>query len=214
VLRNGVDLERFRLLDRDRARSDLGIGSRPTLLSVGYLIERKGHHLVIEALAQLPDHQLLIVGGGPERMALELLAARLGVDDRVRFVGVVPQHLLPSYYNAADILVLASSREGWANVLLESMACGTPVVATSIWGTPEVVADPVAGRLASERSAAALVAAVVELSSAMPSRLQVRRYAEQFSWSDTTNGQLELFNSIVRRNSVGAMFKDTHIAQA
>lgn len=214
VLRNGVDLERFRPLDREKVRNDLGIAARPTLLSVGYLIERKGHHLVIEALAQLPRHQLLIVGGGPERMALESLAARLGVDDRVRFVGAVPQHLLPSYYSAADVLVLASSREGWANVLLESMACGTPVVATSIWGTPEVVADPVAGRLSSERNAAALSAAIIDLSSAMPSRSQVRRYAERFSWSETTNGQLELFRSIVCRNGIGAEIEDTHIAQA
>jgi glycosyltransferase involved in cell wall biosynthesis len=151
---------------------------------------------VIEALRNLADFQLLIVGSGPEREALEALARRTGVAERVRFVGSVPQQELPAYYSAADILVLASSREGWANVLLESMACGTPVVATPIWGTPEVVAAPAAGRLAAERSSAALADAIVALHRDLPRRADVRAYAERFSWADTTRGQLELFERI------------------
>ena len=99
---------------------------------------------------------------------------------------------------SADILVLASSREGWANVLLESMACGTPVVATPIWGTPEVVAAPAAGRLAAGRTSDALAQAVAELQHALPNRVDVRAYAEQFSWAETTRGQLELFERIAR----------------
>lgn len=213
VLRNGVDLVRFQPLDRMLARNALGIGKGQVLLSVGYLIERKGHHLVIEALTQLPQYQLIIVGGGPDRKSLEALAKRLGVADRVRFVGPVPQDALRAYYSAADILVLASSREGWANVLLESMACGTPVVATSIWGTPEVVADPVAGRLARERDADSLAASIVELTAAMPPRAEVRRYAEKFSWSETTAGQLEVFRAIVFGNDATVGAGRTHIAQ-
>jgi glycosyltransferase involved in cell wall biosynthesis len=131
VLRNGVDLQRFTPVDRQAARNALGL-SGPMLLSVGNLIELKGHHLIIEALRELPDHQLLIIGSGPERQALEKLAVRLGVEQRTRFVGLVPQAELRNYYGAADALILASSREGWANVLLEAMACGTPVVATRI----------------------------------------------------------------------------------
>ena len=77
----------------------------------------------------LPDADLLIAGEGPEEASLRALAARLGVAERVRFLGALPQARLRDYYGAADALVLASSREGWANVLLESMACGTPVVA-------------------------------------------------------------------------------------
>jgi glycosyltransferase involved in cell wall biosynthesis len=166
-------------------------------LTVGYLIERKGHHLVIEALQRLPQFQLVVVGSGPERKALDDLAQRLGVAERVQFVGTVPQSELYLYYSAADVLVLASSREGWANVLLEAMACGTPVVATRIWGTPEVVTAPVAGRLAGERTAGALSEAVRDLFGNLPSRSDVRRYAEQFGWAETTQGQIELFRSIV-----------------
>ncbi|MCX8114122.1 MAG: glycosyltransferase, partial [Burkholderiaceae bacterium] len=214
VLRNGVDLERFRPLDRAACRERLGIAPGPTLLSVGYLIERKGHHLVIEALARLPNFQLLIVGTGPERAALESLAASLGVSERVRFVGAVPQPELAAYYSAADVLVLASSREGWANVLLEAMACGTPVVATRIWGTPEVVAAPVAGRLAAARTAASLADAIEDLYAQLPSRADVRHYAEQFDWSETTTGQLALFRRIIAGVRRGSASADATIADA
>jgi glycosyltransferase involved in cell wall biosynthesis len=145
----------------------------------------------------LPGVTLAIAGGGPERDNLLALARRLGVADRVHLLGVVPHHELPRLYGAADALVLASSREGWANVLLEAMACGTPVVASRIWGTPEVVARPEAGVLMSERSAAGVVEGVMALRAALPERDATRRYAEQFSWDDTTEGQLKLFRQIL-----------------
>lgn len=199
VLRNGVDLTRFQPpIDRAAARTALGL-VRPTLVSVGHLIERKGHHLVIEALAALPGVDLLVVGDGPEAAALRAAAQRHGVADRVRFLGALPHDALPRIYGAADALVLASSREGWANVLLEAMACGTPVVATPIWGTPEVVTTRAAGVLAAERSAAALAAGVRDLLGAPPPREATRRHAEQFGWGPTTEGQLSLFREILNR---------------
>jgi len=198
VLRNGVDLERFRPVDRGEARARLGLDEGTTLLSVGNLVEHKGHGLAIEALRRLPGFRLLIVGDGPDRRSLEALAARCGVADRVRFEGSVPQSELPRYYGAADLLVLASSREGWANVLLESMACGTPVVATAVGGSPEVVAAPEAGRLARERSPAAIADAIEALLARRPSPAVVRRYAERFDWGETTRGQLELFRTVVQ----------------
>jgi len=200
VLRNGVDLELFHPGDRTAARQRLGLDG-PTLLSVGQLIERKGHHLVIDALRELPEARLLIAGDGPERAALERRARALGVADRVRFLGGVPHGQLAEVYRAADVLVLASSREGWANVLLEAMACGTPVVATDIWGTPEVVADPAAGRLVRERTAPAIVAAVSALLAAPPDRAATRRYTEHFSWDATVEGQLALFADVVTARS-------------
>src|SRR6185312_8217526 len=148
VLRNGVDTALFRPpADRDAARNALGL-TGPTLLSVGYLVERKGHHRTIEALRQLPAFTLMIAGEGPERPRLEALIAQYGLQNRVRLLGPRPHAELPALYGAADALVLASSREGWANVLLESMACGTPVVASNIWGNPEVVQEPAAGVIA------------------------------------------------------------------
>lgn len=196
VLRNGVDLAAFRpVADRAAARAELGLDG-PTLLSVGHLIERKRVHLTIEALTHLPDHRLVLVGDGPERAALAGLAARLGVADRVRFAGTKPHAELPRWYTAADVMVLASSREGWANVLLESMACGTPVVATDAWGSREAVAAPEAGIVVDQASPAALAEAVRRLAAAPPGRAATRAYAERFSWDATTAGQLALFRRL------------------
>jgi glycosyltransferase involved in cell wall biosynthesis len=198
VLRNGVDLELFRPIDRAAARSALGL-SRRTLASVGLLIDRKGHHHIIRALKDLPDNDLLIAGDGPDRRALERLAVEEGVADRVRFLGSVDQNRLREIYNAVDALVLASSREGWANVLLESMACGTPVVASAVWGTPEVVARPEAGVLMPSLDPQGVADGVRRLFAAYPDREATRRYAEGFNWNATTEGQLKLFRGILAR---------------
>ncbi|MFG6457971.1 glycosyltransferase family 4 protein [Roseateles sp. BYS96W] len=200
TLRNGVDLERFRPLPPAAMRAELGVDGDPLLLSVGHLIERKGHDIAIDALAELlparPGARLVIIGEGEERAALLARAARLGVADKVRLTGALANTELLKWYSAADVLLLCSSREGWANVLLESMACGTPVVATDIWGTPEVVAAPAAGRLVAERSGAAFAAGVQALLSAGVDRAATRRYAEGFSWQATTEGQLALFQAV------------------
>jgi glycosyltransferase involved in cell wall biosynthesis len=133
---------------------------------------------------------------------LEGLARSLGVQDRVEFLGAVPQAQLRSHYGAADALVLASSREGWANVLLESMACGTPVVASRVYGTPEVVAAPEAGVLMRERTPQGVADAVTALRAHYPDRAATRRYAEGFSWDDTTAGQLRVFDAVLKRTGV------------
>jgi len=199
VLRNGVDLNVFRMKDRDALRAKLGLTGF-VLASVGHLIERKGHHFVVEALAGLPDASLLIAGTGPERQNLEALVTRLGVGDRVRFLGNLDQPSLSDVYNCADGLVLASSREGWANVLLEAMACGTPVIGTAVWGTPEVIARPEAGILLKNRDANSIVEAAHALRQHLPERLATRRYAEQFDWQATTDGQIALFRALIDKH--------------
>jgi glycosyltransferase involved in cell wall biosynthesis len=196
VLRNGVDLDQFKPLDRDALREKAGL-SGPVLASVGHLIERKGHHLVIEALKEIEDATLLIAGDGEERDALKRLAERCGVAGRTHFLGRTPHEKLPEIYATADALVLASSREGWANVLLEAMACGTPVVATDVWGSAEAVRAPEAGILVKTRDAKAIAAAIRTLLAAPPDRAATRRYAEQHSWDATSKGLAELFSGII-----------------
>jgi teichuronic acid biosynthesis glycosyltransferase TuaC len=199
ALRNGVDLVLFSPKEPDARtalRAQYALDGF-TLLSVGHLVPVKSHDLIIGALPLLPDMTLLIAGAGPELPRLQALADELNVRQRVRFLGALPQTELVNLYNAADAMVLSSSREGWANVLLESMACGTPVVASNVWGTPEVVAAPAAGVLMAERSAAGVAAAVHELQAHYPDRAATRRYAEGFSWDDTTAGQLTLFRRVI-----------------
>ncbi|MEM9123937.1 MAG: glycosyltransferase family 4 protein [Pseudomonadota bacterium] len=194
TLRNGVDLEHFSPGDRGKLRTQLGL-TRPTLASVGHLIDRKGHHLVIEALAHLPELDLLIVGEGPRRGALQAQAAAQGVGDRVRFLGRIPHSDLGAVYGAVDCLVLASDREGWANVLLEAMACGTPVAATDIWGTREVVAAPEAGQLIPTREPQAIAHTVTALLAAPPDRHKTRLFAERYSWDETSDGLNDLMQA-------------------
>lgn len=205
-LRNGVDLQRFQPGDRTALRADLGLDGF-TLLSAGHLVPVKGHDLIISALPLLPDAKLVIAGAGVEQARLEKLARDCNVTDRVRFLGALSQEHLARVFAAADALVLASSREGWANVLLESMACGTPVVASSVWGTPEVVASPDAGVLMKERSARGVADGVSALRANYPDRAATRRYAERFSWDDTTAGQLRLFNCILQ-NKIASAIQD------
>jgi len=191
-LRNGVDLELFRPTERLR--------SQPfTLVTVGHLVPVKAQELIVGALPLLPGVRLVVAGDGPNRGMLENLAAELDVAERVTFLGAVPQSQLRAHYGGADAMVLASSREGWANVLLESMACGTPVVASRVYGTPEVVAAPEAGVLMAERSPQGVADAVNALRANYPERAATRRYAEGFSWDDTTAGQLALFRKIRAR---------------
>jgi glycosyltransferase involved in cell wall biosynthesis len=202
VLRNGVDLDLFLPGDRSIARARLGIAGR-VLVSVGNLVPLKGHELIIKALIDLPSTTLLIVGRGPERSSLEALAKTVGVANRVRFIEPVPQDQLRDIYCAADALILASSSEGWPNVLLECMACGTPAIATDIPGAREIIAEPTVGQLLLDRTPDSIVQSVETVLASPRDSAAIRAYAEGFSWDHTTIGQLSMFDQIARhsRNS-------------
>ena len=205
TIRNGVDLDRFAPGDRGAARRALGLPQDAFVLaSVGHLTARKGHHLVLEALAELPDALLLIAGGGEEERRLRAQAERTGLAGRVRFLGAVPHDDLATVYRAADTLVLASSREGWPNVLLEAMACGTPCVATAVWGSGEVIGAPAAGRLAGARSGPALRDAIRDLRASAPDRADTRAYAEGFGWAPVAQAVERVWEAAAGRSSWGA----------
>lgn len=152
VIPNGVDPTRFYPLNRGEARSALDLPTAGQIvLSVGGLAPHKGFHVLVQAMAKLlsriPDLKLYIVGEGPMRRNLERQVRSLGVESRVCLVGSQANDRLQLWYNAADVTCLASTREGMPNVVLESMACGTPVVATRVGGVPEVIVSPELGVL-------------------------------------------------------------------
>jgi teichuronic acid biosynthesis glycosyltransferase TuaC len=211
ILRNGVDTRLFRPMDRAIARETLAL-TRRTLVSVGSLIERKGHDRIIQAMTQLDGCELLIAGVGPEHHRLSRLIDKLNLTDRIRLLGSWPHGDLPRLYNAADALVLASSREGWPNVLMEAIACGTPVVASNIWGNPEIVSCKQAGVLIEQNTSDGIAAAVRRLFGNLPDRSLTRAYAETLSWDDTTSGQLRLFAGLRdhRRDDVQARVRRLH----
>lgn len=196
--RNGVDLERFRPEEKQIARTKLGLPDQPTMLSVGNLVESKGHHIAIEALTMLPDNvHLIIAGNGPEKEALEALANQLNLSKRVRLLGQIQNDELRWVFSAADSLVLCSSREGWPNVLLESIACGTPVIATNIGGVPEIISTPAVGRLMESRTPAALATQFSDLMANKAPLQNLTDFAKRFGWSETSQAQLQLFKSII-----------------
>ncbi|MGL4313913.1 MAG: glycosyltransferase [Sphingomonas sp.] len=184
VHHTGVDLDRFAPLDRAVAKAALGVGG-PLIVSVGALIPRKGHDVVIDAVATLPGVSLLIAGEGPERPALARQIARSGAGDRIRLLGSVPHADLPALIGAADVMALASSSEGLANAWVEALACGTPIVITPAGGAGEVVTDPAYGRVV-DRTPAAFATAIGALLAAPPAPAAVRKGAEPFTWAANT----------------------------
>ena len=190
TLRNGVDGRRFTPGERGAARARLALPpDRPLLLCVGHLVRRKGQHLLLPALAAAfpagSRPRLVLVGDGADAGALRAQAARLGLADDVRFAGAVHPDALPDWYRAADALVLPSLREGWPNVVLEALACGTPVLATSVWGTPEILAGCRAGLLV-EPSEAGLRAGHLRLPEL--DAAAARPWAEAHGWDATLDG--------------------------
>ena len=201
----GLDRELFRLRERSgchtRLERDLGLAipeEAPLLATVGALIPRKGQRFVIEALAQLPDAHLLLVGTGPDRADLDELADRLGAAGRVHFLGSLDHADLPIVLGAADAMVLPSASEGLANAWVEALACGTPLVITDAGGAREVVTGDAAGRIV-ERSASAIAAAVRELIAEPPGQDEVAAFATRFSWQANAAALATYYDSLIAK---------------
>jgi glycosyltransferase involved in cell wall biosynthesis len=149
VIRKGVDLSHFTVADdRVALRQSLGLGARPMILTVAGLIPRKGIHHILEALGRLKDRTdftFVICGEGPEQARLEALSATLGLRDRTVFMGQVDRPLIPKYFAACDVFVLASIMEAAGNVLFEAMSAGRPIVCTDSGGPPEYVRNDETG---------------------------------------------------------------------
>ena len=140
VIRNGIDTTRF---------AYRGPANGGPVVAIGRLVPLKGIDLLLRAVAEIvrqrPDFRLEIAGDGPARPGLEQITRELGLNQHVRFLGEVRD--IPALLARASLLVLPSLSEGISLTLLEAMACGLPIVATRVGGTPEVVTDGVTGRL-------------------------------------------------------------------
>lgn len=215
VVGNGVDLARFQPIDRAAARAALGLPvPGPVLVSVGGLCERKGFHRLIDCLpalhAQGLDVRLLVVGGpSPEGDLTEQLKAqvqRLGLGQHVVFTGPMAPQDLPRVLSAADVFALATRNEGWANVFLEAMACGLPVVTTAVGGNTEVVCRPELGRVVPFDDQCALTDALALALRQTWDRQALRAYAQDNTW----DGRVDILDAEFRalhahRSPPGAM---------
>ncbi|MBB4610258.1 glycosyltransferase [Sphingomonas yabuuchiae] len=186
VHHTGVDQSRFQPIDREAAKRALGV-TGPLVVSLGALIPRKGHGVVIDAVARLPGVTLMIVGEGAERAALTARAERAGVADRVRLIGAIPHVELPPMLGAADVMALASASEGLANAWVESLACGTPVVITPAGGAEDVVTSRVAGRIA-QADPGEFAAAIRDVLEQAADPWAVRAAVRDFTWPANAAG--------------------------
>jgi glycosyltransferase involved in cell wall biosynthesis len=205
VVGNGVDIERFNPIDRQTARAAMRIELHAkVLISVGGLVPRKGFHRVIEVLPKLriahPDLKFLIVGGpspeGNNRPQLERQVDELGLKDCVIFLGPVKPDQLPGLLSAADVFVLATSNEGWANVFLEAMACGLPVVTTDVGGNREVINDDSLGFVTPLGDPEALADAIRRALATPWDRQHIRNHAENNAWDERIERLCARFASI------------------
>ena len=147
MLRNGVDMSVYAPIEQTQARAVLGLTHGPRGRVCWQPDSRQGTRSGVQSIARLDDVVLLVVGDGPQRASLERLARELGIGSRVQFTGELLPEQMPTVYSAADLLVLASSNEGWPNVVLEAMACGAAVVAADVGGVREILTAGVGGTI-------------------------------------------------------------------
>lgn len=210
VVGNGVDCHKFFPIDRRQARAALGLPAEAkVLVSVGGLVERKGFHRVIELLPELlqrfPDLHYLVIGGacaeGDLTQFLHEMVARLGLRERVHFLGSMPPAELHRPLSAADVFVLATANEGWANVFLEAMACGLPVITTDVGGNREVVCDDYLGAITPFGDATALREALAVALGRDWDRERIIAYAQENSWDTRVDVLEQAFTDIVRKRA-------------
>lgn len=209
VIPNGVDLKKFHSFPKEEARKKLGLPNKRIILSVGGLIPRKGFDFLIRAQRILleerheKDLYLVIVGEGESRRELERLISELDLEEHVRLVGNIPHEALYLWYSAADLFCLASSREGWPNVVMESLACGTPVVATDIWGVPEIIRSDKVGLLIrrNEREIAEKIATALK----KPWRSdEIIRYVSEHTWDRVALSVRTVFESVLKARGISS----------
>lgn len=205
VIPNGVDTNIFAPINKDEARKRLDIPrNAKVILSVGGIVKRKGFHRVIEQLPELKKEfettLFIIVGGasteGDYSEELRSMVKALNLNVVVRFEGQQAPEKLSWYYSAADLFVLATANEGWPNVLVESLACGTPVVATDVGGVKEIIAHDFIGTTVPFGDGSALYQAIKQALEKDWDREKIAAYGQNRSWNKVADEVLETFGEI------------------
>jgi glycosyltransferase involved in cell wall biosynthesis len=202
VIGNGIDAARFRIIERSSARRALGLPENgPILVSVASLREAKGQQHLVSAVARIaskyPGLKLYLIGEGPNRTKLEQLTRDMGLQAQIVLAGSRNNDEIPLWFNAADVSMLASAREGWPNVLLESLACGTPVIASPVGEIPEILASPEFGMVANP-DPVSLAAAIDTCLGKSWNREALSRYARQRPWEKVASEVEAYFKRIIQ----------------
>jgi glycosyltransferase involved in cell wall biosynthesis len=213
VIPNGADPHKFHPLPKEDCRTRLDLPNQPLILSVGALTENKGFHRLIKAfrivIERVPEKNvhLRIVGEGPYRPQLESLIASLDLSQRVRLVGAVPHNNLPLWFNAADLFCLCSAREGWPCVVVESLACGTPAVATDIWGIRELITSDSFG-LMTTLDEEDIAKKILRALSTSWDRDRIVGYAQNYAWERVAFSAYDVLRSTLQGDATTSLSGD------
>lgn len=211
VVYNGIELDKMRLPKKEEVRNKFNLKKGQVILTIGRLIKLKRIDEIIQSFSDLKndDSHLLIIGEGPQKEELIALCHRLNLTERIKFLGVRGHDEVLQYLKASDLFVLNSMNEVMPNVVLESLAVGTPVIAPKVGGIPEIIADGLDGRLFPLREDNHL-----ELRGAMEQLLGdddlKKRFIEngfikirQFDWQNAYIGTLNVVNRTQRARRAG-----------
>ena len=205
VIPCGVNLELFRHIDKEAARRSLGLNGHKILLFVGRIDPLKGIDRLLTALPGLDTRQnlkLLVIGGDedslPEVERLQRLSLSLHIQDSVTFAGIVDQKELPLYYSAADVCIIPSYYESFGLVALESLACGTPIVATKVGCIENVVKTGQNGYMVEDNAPLRLADGIdTLLSDSNNSADSIRASVDRFSWSNIAEAIIPEYRSVL-----------------
>ena len=215
IVPDGIDTQYFNdAIDREKARMKFGISDCFVVSSSGRMVERKGFKYLVEAMPEVirvfPNTKLIIGGEGPEKDKIVRAADELGVTDNICLPGFISEEDFADYLRASDVFVLPSivdssgDTEGSATILLEAMACGTPVVGTRVGGVPYAIKEGKGGFLVDQRNPCQLSAAIISLLTDKKKRFETgaagREYvAKNFSLRRTAKLYVERFTSIRKK---------------
>jgi len=202
VIPNGFSPELFHMIDRDKSRKELGIdGKAKICLTIGNLIKIKGQRYLIEAMKSLSKkHEpllLYIVGAGPLQSSLQKYVYELGLEEKIKFVGVKPHNEIEKWINAADLLVISSLGEGAPVVLMEALSCGVPVVGTKVGNIEEVLNSEEYGYVCDSKDTNALVGAIDRALSKSWNRVKISEYGKQFTWAKANEKIVKIYSKLL-----------------
>ncbi len=210
TISNGVDRSIFHPIQKTVARERLGLPKdRKIVLSIGRIVENKGHHLIVEALANRRDTgeqiPLLVIVGGLADEALyparlDETIKRLKMEEHVKLAGAQLNDTLRDWYSAADIFCLASAHEGWPNVMMEALACGTPIVSTKIESAPEILTSEDYGILV-ERTVEGLANGLSQALQKEWKQELLVEYVSRQSWEAVAEKTITNFKHIIAEKS-------------
>ena len=216
VIPCGVNLDLFKPINKEIARCHLGLNGETIILFVGRMVPLKGIDKLLKAITYLEKErkiELLLIGGDEhsqkEIQRLKILSKSLKINKSVIFLGLVKQEMLPFFYSAADLCVVPSYYESFGLVVLESLACGTPVVATKVGGAESVIQHGKTGYVVRDNDSCRLADKIALLLSTSNGNTEfaglVRASVTKYSWSNITEAIIEEYRSVLRDFSAKAL---------